>query len=579
MASDVAAAPNEPGGLPPAVPPNLFDGQSAAALRAAWDSSPALVSVVWGPDQLLAYQNRASQALFGARPLGVPMNQAFPELPSGRSEPIARVFATGQSIEMPAHRIDVPDVHGEEVALSYVLAPLGDPPVGVVITAIDVTAQVRAQERAVRTQLLADITSAVTGASDAAAGLQALTDVLVPSIADLAAVYVVPDEQPDDGPPLPPAVMTLSAELHALGPPPAPADTRGPSPYVPMLRSGASLLIPVEGDALAAVAPEPASAAWLKAAAGRNVAAVPLVVAGTLTGAMVLMAAGERRPYQDVDLPFFEDVAARAGAAITALRTARRQRDVTVDLQRSLLPLAPTPVPGVSAAARYVAGAPDVEVGGDWWDLHDTGGGRVALGIGDVSGRGIPAAAVMGQARAVMRAGGHARLTPVEVLELLDAQLSEAMMIPEQSSRRFPSVSSRTPVRFATACYGVVELDTLRLRLANAGHLPLLLRSTDGKVRRVHPPPGAPLGVGVGGFVEVTEPVKPGDTLVLFTDGLVESRTLDIDDGLAMLADALARDGGGDVESVADALIQAMKTEPGYGADDIALVVLRIDPL
>jgi serine phosphatase RsbU (regulator of sigma subunit) len=233
----------------------------------------------------------------------------------------------------------------------------------------------------------------------------------------------------------------------------------------------------------------------------------------------------------------------------------------------------------VSAAARYVAGAPDAEVGGDWWDLHDTGGGRVALGIGDVSGRGIPAAAVMGQARAVMRAGGHARLTPVEVLELLDAQLSEAMMIPEQSTRRFPSVSSRTPVRFATACYGVVELDTLRLRLANAGHLPLLLRSTDGKVRRVHAPPGAPLGVGVGGFVEVTEPVEPGDTLVLFTDGLVESRTLDIDDGLAMLADALARDGGGDVESVADALIQAMKTEPGYGADDIALVVLRIDPL
>lgn len=576
MSSDVAAS--EGSGRDKAgMPADVFASQPGGAWRAAWDSSPALVTLTWGPEQRLAYQNRASEALFGARQLGLPLEEAFPELGGGRSEPLDRVLRTGETIQMPPHLIDIPDVKGDEVALSYVLTPFGDPPVGVVITAIDVTAHLRAQEQAARTQLLADITGAMTAASDAAAGLQALTDLLVPSVADLAAVYVVPDEQLDDGPPLPPEVLTLSAELRALGPPPPPAGNRGPSPYIPMLRSGTSLLISIEGETVESVAREPQTAAWLRAAGGRNIAAVPLVVAGTLTGAMVLMAAGPRRPYQDVDLPFLEDLAARAGAAINALRTGRRLRDTAVDLQRALLPPPPAGMAGMTAAARYVAGAPDVEVGGDWWDLHDTGTGQVAVGIGDVSGRGIPAAAVMGQARAVMRAAGHARMAPVDVLTLLDAQLSDALVIPEQSTSRTPTIIGRSPVRFATACYGIVDVGKLTLRLANAGHLPMLLRSPDGNVRRVQAPPGAPLGVGAGGYVEVTEDLVPGDTLVLFTDGLVESRTRDVDDGLALLSNVLVRDGGADVESVADAIVDSMKGGPVEYADDVALVVLRID--
>jgi hypothetical protein len=460
--------------------------------------------------------------------------------------------------------------------MSYVLTPLGDPPVGVVITAADVTARVRAEEQAARTRLVADVSAAMTRAVEPAAALQALTDGLVPAVADVAAVYVILDDE--DAAPLPPEVMTISDGLAHLGPPPPPAENAGPSPYLPLLRTGAPVLIPLEGDALHDVAAQQESAEWIRGARGRNLVVAPLVVSGSLTGALLLVAAGDREPYDERDLPFLADLAARAGAAITQLRTLRRQRDVAVDLQRGLLPAEPPDVPGVQVAARYVAGAPDVEVGGDWWDVHDLGNRCLALGIGDVSGRGVPAAAVMGQARAVMRAAGHARLGPVDALELLDAQLSEALTISETGGGPQPSATGRAPVRFATACYAILDLAAGEVRLANAGHLPLLVRDAAGSVRRVQAAPGAPLGLGVGGFVEELAPVRGGDTLVMFTDGLVESRVLDIDDGLAMLEEALADHGAGDVEVVADQLLTAMQARQGYGPDDVALVVVRLEP-
>lgn len=554
---------------------DVFADLPAAAWRLAWENAPALVTVVVGPEQRLAFQNRAVRELFGARTLGTPIGEAFPELGTG-SPVVDRVLRTGEVVQMPPHRIQVKDVHGEDVVMSYVLTPLGDPGLGVVIIAVDVTARVRAEEQAARTQLVADVSAAMTRAADPAAALQALTDGLVPDIADVAAVYVIIDDE--ETTPLPPEVMTISAALAHLGPPPPPAEDAGPSPYLPMLRTGAPVLIPLEGDALHQVAPQPESAAWIAGARGRNLAVAPLVVSGSLTGALLLVAAGDREPYHERDLPFLADVAARAGSAITQLRTLRRQREVAVDLQRGLLPAEPPNVPGVQVAARYVAGAPDVEVGGDWWDVHDLGNRCLALGIGDVSGRGVPAAAVMGQARAVMRAAGHARLGPVDALELLDAQLSEALTIPETGGGTMPSATGRAPVRFATACYAILDLEAGEVRLANAGHLPLVVRSADGSVRRVQAAPGAPLGLRVGGFVEEVAAVAPGDTLVMFTDGLVESRSLDIDDGLTMLERALAEHGEHEVEVVADKLLAAMETRQGYGPDDVALVVLRIEP-
>ncbi len=558
---------------------DVFAWMPVSGLRAAWEASPALVAVTVGAGHALAYQNPASCRVFGARALGVPMAEAFPEMPEGAAEPLDRAFATGSTVETPPHPVGVRDLRGGEVVLSYVVTPWGTPPAGLVITAMDVSAQVRAETKAVQTQLLADITSRMTAAPDAGGALKALTDALVPVVADLVAVYVVRDERSTDQAPPLPEVITLSEPLAALGPPPAPSGRSGRSPWDAVLRSGTPVLVPVDESTLPVLASAPASASWLTAADAHGLVLVPLVVAGTLNGVMLMLAAGDRLAFRDEDLPFLEDVAARAGSAIAHVRTARNQREAASELQRALLPGSPPAVAGLSAAARYVAGAPDVEVGGDWWDLTDLGGGRVGLGIGDVSGRGVAAAAVMGQARAVMRAAGHARLEPVEVLDLVDRQLAEILSVPDRSPGATAATPALAPVRFATACYAILDLPSRRLRVANAGHLPLLLRSSSGRVRQVHAPPGAPLGLGIGGSVEVTEEMRDDDTLVLFTDGLVESRLLDIDDGLAMLADAFASCGGhDDLDVVADALLDAMERRQGHGEDDVALVVVRVEP-
>ena len=464
------------------------------------------------------------------------------------------------------------DRHGGCLDLRCVLAPLGSPAEGVATIALDVSAEVRAEQTACRSRLLADISTAIIAAKSPGQGLQSLADALVPALADVAAVYVTPDASWDrtaSAGTAPPEVLSLVPSLAALGPLPPPAPRDATEAWGRLLAAGQPLVFPVSRSSLPLLAPDLATADWLRAAAVHSIAVVPLVASGTLTGTLVLLAAGARPGYADIDLPFLQDVAARAGVAISQVRGARHHRDVALKLQRALLPQAPPSLPGVSVAARYVAGAPEVEVGGDWWDVHDLGGGRVGVGIGDVCGRGIAAAAVMGQARAAMRAAGHAALAPHDVLALLDAQLTEIL--------GGPSTDASGP-QFATACYGVVDPELGTVRASSAGHLPLLLRRNGGAVVTTRLPTGPPLGLGCGEYAEAEIRFGVGDTLLLFTDGLVESRTQEVDDGIAALAAAFERLGGaGSLDEVADGLVQEMGRGDTAGPDDVALVLLRCD--
>jgi serine phosphatase RsbU (regulator of sigma subunit) len=562
--------------LSPSLGPGVvFDRMTPAALRRAWDSSPALVAVTIGPDHVLVYQNDASQAMFGVRQLGVPLRDAFPEVTDAGVQPLTQVLESGDLVEVPRRRVGVRDLTGEDVVLRYVLAPLGpegEPAEGVVITAIDATAEARAEQAAARTGLLAELSARMTAAADATAGLQALCEALVPDVADLAAVYVLP-ERPGPGARANPGrleAMALADHLAGVGRPPPPVPRDRPPPWSGSLYAGEPVILPVTADSMPVLAPEPASAAWLATSRANTIAVLPLVVAGSLTGGLVLLATGERAGYREDDLSFLTNVAARAGAAIAHLRTQQRQRTVALRLQRALLPAAPPLLPGLSVTARYLAGAPEVEVGGDWWDVQDLGGGRVAIGIGDVSGRGVSAAAVMGQARAAMHAAGFANLPPARVLALLDAQLHDVTVPGRLDEPAFP--------QFATACYGVVEpADTLLI--ANAGHLPLLIRAPDGPVRMVELPPAAPLGLRIGGFAEEVVRFGAGETLAMFTDGLVETRTEDLHAGIAALAGALEEHGGeSSIDALAERLLDVMSRRPGYGDDDLALILVRREP-
>jgi hypothetical protein len=165
-----------------------------------------------------------------------------------------------------------------------------------------------------------------------------------------------------------------------------------------------------------------------------------------------------------------------------------------------------------------------------------------------------------------MRAAAHADLPPADLLTVLDAQVSELVPVDRNDGILHPP-------RFATAMYAVIEFYDQTLRISNAGHPPLLVREPSGAVRRVTAPPGPPLGLGLGGYEEVVIDLAPGSLLLAFTDGLVESSTVDIDVGIdGVAADLAAADSEADLDEVAGTLLARVD-----GPDDVALVLVRID--
>lgn len=557
------------------------DGWRAASLasaQVAWDVSPALIVVTVGPDHVVAYQNPASERLFGSRGLGRRIDEAFPEMSRDGRANLDRVMADGAPMIEPKPRPGVLGATGEEVLLTYVFAPLAEPgeaPWGVLLTAIDVTAEVKAARAALQSELLSELSERMNDATDPNGALRELTHTLVPAVTDVAAVFVT-DLDPDSTRAQAtgrarsrPTAMTISAALiEAVGLPPeaAQGDPR-PSPWEASLAAGRPVLIDISGGDLVGRSDD-AVTAWLQDAGAQNMAVLPLALAGELAGAVVLLATAPRAPYGDADLPFLELVAARAGSAVSHLRAFRQQWQIALELQTALLPDVPTALPQLEVSARYVAGGSEVPIGGDWWDVHDLGAGRVGVGLGDVSGRGVPAAIVMGHARAGMRAAAMAALSPAAILTLLDEQLADLV----SSAGRTGGAEGGS--RFATAVYAIIDTGSGLLRLANAGHPPLVMRGPDGQVSRVQAPPGPPLGLRAAGYVEIALPFPPGTILVGFTDGLVESRRASLVAGLERVESYLRELTTTDVDRIADGLLDLM-SESRDLADDIALVVLR----
>ena len=540
-----------------------------AAVGGAWqalESSPAEIAIVVGADQILVFQNAASRQLFGQFELGKPLVVSVPG--AGHWEIYEEVMREGRVIRAEPRAVGPHDASGGELVMRYVVAPFGDGPphAAAVITALDVTYEVQAAESLARAEMLATLSDRMSSAADPDRALQELTEALVPTVCDVAAVFVTHTD-PSDQASSPVVVSVTPALLARLGPPPTGAEGAGTSPWDEAVAAGRTVMINL---AEAAVRPliDPVSLAWLDAAGCTTLVVLPLTTAGMLTGALVLAGTRPRHPFGPADLPFLEDTAARAGVAIAALRDQRRQRQIAVDLQRALLPDSPPALPGLEMAARYVAGAADVDVGGDWWDVTDLGGGRVGIGVGDVSGRGVPAAVIMGQLRSAMRAAARAALSPGDLLGLLDTLALD--VLPDPGPR-----DPGTPPRFATSTYAVLEPYDEALRVASAGHLPLLVRMPQGPVVSVAPPPGPPLGLGLGPFEEVEVPFPAGSLLVAYTDGLVESRTRDFDEGMARLAWLLSEvDVGVTLDEVADMLLRELA--PATGEDDIALVLVRL---
>jgi Stage II sporulation protein E (SpoIIE)/GAF domain len=302
-------------------------------------------------------------------------------------------------------------------------------------------------------------------------------------------------------------------------------------------------------------------------AGGREVAssftsflAVPLAARGAVVGCVAFARTPASPAFSPSEIVLAGELASRAAVCIDNARMYHRERRTALALQRGLLPGQPEVPAGMEVAHRYLPVGASV-VGGDWHDIVPLSGGRAALIVGDAMGHGPEAAAVMVQLRTAAHTLADLELPPGEVLSRLD---------------RMAAGMAATP--FATCIYTVIDPAGSSCVAAQAGHLPPVLVGPGGQTRVLDLPPGLPLGLGAEAFEATRISLPPGATLALYTDGLVESRTRSLDDGLAALRDALssalARPGGtlgGACETVTRAFSQ-------HGEDDITLVLARIRP-
>jgi signal transduction histidine kinase/FixJ family two-component response regulator len=234
---------------------------------------------------------------------------------------------------------------------------------------------------------------------------------------------------------------------------------------------------------------------------------------------------------------------------------ARREHDIAVELQERLAPNRSLRSPLFEIATYYQPGVLGTQVGGDWFDAIDLGRARTAFVVGDVMGKGIRAAATMGQLRSVIRAYAGLDLSPADLLEAVDARVREL-----------------GTDQIASCVYAVVDSRSLSLEFANAGHLPpLLVRA--GTVERLAAPLGPPLGAGPVAFRQRDLPLEPASTLVLYTDGLVETRAGDTDERIER-AGEIARRWTGKLDDLPAALVSELC--PSGSSDDVAILVARV---
>jgi serine phosphatase RsbU (regulator of sigma subunit)/anti-sigma regulatory factor (Ser/Thr protein kinase) len=292
----------------------------------------------------------------------------------------------------------------------------------------------------------------------------------------------------------------------------------------------------------------------------RSMLGVPVQVEGRAIGVMHVGTLIQRH-FDEDDEMLLQLAADRAALAIDNARISE-QRAVTAIMQRSLLPDALPQIPGMRFSAKYLPAGSGVKIGGDWYDVFQLVNGRIAFVIGDVVGRGVLAASVMGEIRTVLRAymvQGH-KLT--EVISMLNELLV-----------------SMGRSRGATLSIFELDPEAEELEAVTAGHLPPLLIDPDGHPRLLEHTPGLPVGVRIGhNYQACRYPFPTGSRLLLYTDGLIERRDESIDEGFQRLAVAAQAAAGRTDSSFADRVYRALVDETPL-EDDVALLAIEALPL
>ncbi|MDF3301455.1 SpoIIE family protein phosphatase [Streptomyces tropicalis] len=444
---------------------------------------------------------------------------------------------------------------------------------GVADLVVDVSARYRsaleASETRRRLALVADGSARIGTTLEVEQTARELADVTVPEFADVVAVDVldsaVNEHQPAtaDGPALFRALAVKAAypteAVLAADTPGMIASYDADRLATRCVRSGRPVLVPqADGGDLTRIARDEQSAVLLARAGVHSYMAVPLAARGAVLGFLGLTRARDPRPFDEDDLAIATELASRAAVCIDNARTHQSVRSAAETLQRSLLPDHPPRLPGLEVASRYLPAQAAYEVGGDWYDVLPLDGERTALVVGDVMGSGIDAAAAMGRLRTATTAFTDVRLDPAEVLQHLD------------------TTTARLEQYIATCLYATYDPHRAQCRIANAGHLPPILVRDGRPPRLLDLPTGTPLGVGGVPFEDTAVPFAPGDRLVLYTDGLVETRDQPIDERLDTLLGLLGPPDS-PLEETCDRLLRHLRHPDDH--DDVALLIARATPL
>ena len=310
---------------------------------------------------------------------------------------------------------------------------------------------------------------------------------------------------------------------------------------------------------------ESMAAAWIRRPvadllSGVSMLLLPLIARDVMLGFFVCVRRVGFRRFDAYDIEIGMEFAARVAIFMDNAQRYSRERATALTLQRSMLPTGLSAPSSVEVKHRYLPGSKLIEVGGDWYESIALPGGRVALVVGDVAGHGVRAAVTMGRLRTAIHTLAMLELPPAETLQ----QLNELMQ----------ELGVREP-HFATCVYAIYDAVAGTCEVASAGHLPPLLVRPDGSNELLDVLPAPPLGVGTGLIQSRELDIEDGSMLVLYTDGLVEERTRDIDEGLRRLRDIFGP-GSADqpLEDLCkDALAGVYANEH---RDDIALLVARL---
>ena len=526
-----------------------------------------------GPDGSLVYANDAAVRVLGfpsaeallRAPLGEIMDRWELLTPSG--EPLSLMTLPGRRAlmgEEPAPMlVQFRERGGEETRWSRIKAkPVreADGSVRLAINVIEDVTELKQVEQAQR--FLAEASRVLAGSLDYEATLAAIAKLAVPGVADWCGV----DLATDDGDiqrvaveHVDPAKVALAHELAER----YPAERRDDRGIYQVLATGESQLWPSIPAALLTEAAQDEEHLRLILELGMSSAmVVPMRVRERVLGTISFVSAESGRIFNPGDLRLAEDLGLRAGTAVENARLYRTRSTIAQTLQASLLPPMLPDVPGFDCGALYAAAGEDHEVGGDFYDLFATSEDHWFAVIGDVCGKGAEAAAVTALVRYTIRAAAARRHSPAAILRWVN----EVMLA--ENSTRFCTVAIAHLDRSGGAA---------RLTTAVGGHPAPLLTRVDGGVEEI-PVEGTLLGlVDDPRLTDVTIDLQPGETVLLYTDGVTEAaaphRVWAPEDLIAVAA----RGPGGSAQDLVDHIAEAARS--GLTApprDDIAMLALRL---